>query len=203
MSTWVGTIIETAGLADFWDIARKHGVEGATAEIPKYVLVECDVAGDFHASVRLAEAMSRDLGATAIGFVVQTTADVHELHAFSKGAAIRRLAYSRDNDGWVQVEGTPQPWERAYFFDDAASTVPDDAGRWPDMLWDDISDEDVARYEAARRAGDASSVMDLMHPSSTVPMHRVCASFGVQPDRPLGRSTKKRSFLSRLFARGG
>ncbi|HEY5948521.1 MAG TPA: hypothetical protein VIV40_23650 [Kofleriaceae bacterium] len=202
MGTWIGTIIETAGRADFWDIARKHGVEGTTEEIPKYVLVECDVGGDFHASVRLAEAMSRDLGATAIGFVVQTTADVHELHAFSKGAAIRRLAYSRDNDGWVQVEGTPQLWERAYFFDDAASTASDDAGRWPDMLWDEMSDEDVARYEAALRQGDASTVLDLMHPSSTVPMHRVCASFDVGPDRPQGR-WKKRSFLSRLFARRG
>lgn len=202
MSTRVGTIVETAGRADFWDVARRHGVEGLTAEIPKYVLVECDVGGEFHAPVRLAETMSRDLGATAIGFVVQTTADVHELHAFSNGAAIRRLAHS-GSDGWVQVEGTPQPWERAYFFDDAASTASDDASTWPDMLWDDITDDDVARYEAARRAGDASSVIDLMHPSSTMPMHRVCASFGVQLDRPLGLSTKKRSFLSRLFARGG
>lgn len=201
MSTWVGAIIETAGRGDFWDVARKHGVDGTTQEIPKYVLVECDVGGDFHASVRLAEAMSRDLGATAIGFVVQTNADVHEVHAFSNGVALRRLAYSRDDDGWVQVEGTPQAWERAYFFDDAASTS--DSDRWPDVLWDDMSDEDVARYEAARLAGDASSVMDLMHPSSPVPMHRVCATFGVQPDRPLGRWTKKRSFLSRLFARGG
>ena len=191
MSTWVGAIIETAGRTDFWDIARKHGVEGVTLEIPTYVLVDCEVGVDFHASVRLAEAMSRDLGATALGFVVQTTADVHEVHAFSKGAAIRRLAYSRDDDGWVQVEGTPQPWERAYFFDDAA-----------DMLWDDMSEEDVARYEAARRVGEASSVMDLMHPSSTAPMIRVCDSFDVPPDRPLGR-WKKRSLLSRLFARRG
>jgi hypothetical protein len=203
MSTWVGAIIETVGRADFWDVARKHGVEATTQETPKYVLVECDVGGDFHASVRLAEAMSRDLGGTAIAFVVQTTADVHEVHAFSKGAAMRRLAYSRDNDGWLQVEGTPQAWERAYFFDDAASTASDEASRWPDMLWDDISDEDVVRYEAARRSGDASSVMDLMHPSSTLPMHRVCESFGVRSDRPLGRWTRKRSFLARLFPRGG
>jgi hypothetical protein len=200
MSTWVGAIIETTGRADFWDIARKHGVDGVTQETPKYVLIDCDVGFDFHASLRLAEAMSRDLGAAAIGFVVQTTADVHEVHAFSKGIAIRRLGYSRDNDGWGHVEGTPQQWERAYFFDDAASTASDEVGRWPDMLWDEMSEQDVARYEEARRVGDASSVLDLMHPSSTVPMHRVCESFDVRPDRPLGR-WKKRSFLSRLFAR--
>ncbi len=56
MSTWVGAIVETAGRADFWDVARKHGVDSITLEIPKYVLVECSVGFDFHASVRLAEA---------------------------------------------------------------------------------------------------------------------------------------------------
>ncbi len=202
MSTWVGVIVETAGRADFWDIVRKHGVDGVTQEIPEYVLIDCDVGLDVHASVRLAETVSRDLGATAIGFVVQTSADVHEVHAFSKGTAVRRLGYSRDSDGWVQVEGTPQQWERAYFFDDTASTASDEASQWPDMLWDELSEQDVARYEAARRVGEASTVMDLMHPSSTAPMHRVCGTFGVQPDGPLGR-WKKRSFLSRLFARGG
>ncbi|NUO53886.1 MAG: hypothetical protein HOV80_34005 [Polyangiaceae bacterium] len=202
MSTWVGAIIETAGRADFWDIARKHGVDGSTQEIPKYVLIDFEVGFDLDASVRLAEAMSRDLEVMAIGFVVQTSADVHGVHAFNKGAAIRRLVYSRDNDGWVQMEGTPQPWERAYFFDERASTTSDEGNRWPDMLWDEMSEQDIARYEAARRVGEASSVMDLMHPSSTAPMRRVCESFDVRPDRPLGR-WKKRSFLSRLFARGG
>lgn len=200
MSTWVGAIVETRGRADFWELARKHGVDGATQEIPKYVLVDCDSGFDFHASVRLAEALSKDVGATAIGFVVQTTADVHELHAFSNGIAIRRLAYSRDGGGWMQTDGTPQSWERAYFFDSEGSTASEEVGPWPDMLWDEMPETDVARYEAARRVGDATSVMDLMHPSSTAPMHRVCASLGVRPDRPLGR-WKKPSLLSRLFAR--
>ena len=191
MSTWVGVIVETAGRADFWDVARTHGIHQESRELPAHVLVECDAGFDFQASVRLAEAISRDLGVMAIGFVVQTTADVHEVHAFRNGVALRRLAYSRDDDaGWVRSEGTAQPWERVYFFDDAAS-----------MLSDDLAPEDVARYDAARRQGDASSVMDLMHPSSTAPMHRVCAAFEVSPDRPSGR-WKKRSFLARLFGGG-
>jgi hypothetical protein len=185
MGTWIGTIIETAGHADFWDVARKHGIEGSMQDVPTYALIECDgVDGSF----RLAEAISRELGTTAIGFAVQTNADVHEVRVFSKGTAIRGLAYTRDHGGWVQIEGTPQPWERVYFFDEAASTASDDPSRWPDMLWDEMSEEDVARYEAARRGGDASAVMDLMHPSSTAPMHRVCATFDVRPDRPHGRS---------------
>jgi hypothetical protein len=196
MSTWVGAIVETAGRADFWDIARKHRIAPATSETPKYVLIHCDI--DFEVHARLAEALSRDIDAMALGFLAQTTVDVHELRAFKSGTSIRRLGYSRDDNGWLQVEGTPQSWERAYFFDDGSTS--DDDGLWPDMLWDDITDQDIARFEAARRTGDASAVMDLMHPSSTVPLQRVCESFGVDPDQPHG-FWKKRSLLSRLFSR--
>jgi hypothetical protein len=195
MSTWLGVIVETGGRADFWEIAQKHGVEATAQDVPRYVLIDC--GHDVQATSRLAEAMSKDLGATAIGFVVQTTADVHEVYAFEKGAAIRRLGYSRDGEGWEVVEGTPQPWERAYFFDDAPYSFDDD-GPWPDMLWDDISKQDIARYEAARQAGDASSVLQLFHPSSTAPMQRVCTYFSVEPAHPHARM-RKRSFLSRLW----
>jgi hypothetical protein len=195
MGTWVGAIVETGGRADFWDVARKHGIDATTKDVPAYALF--DFGYEFQAASRLAEALSKDLGSTAIGFVVQTTADVHELYAFKNGAAIRRLGYARDGEGWAIVEGTPQPWERVYFFDDAPYRF-DDEGPWPEMLWDDISDEDIARYESARQAGDASPVLGLMHPSSTAPMHRVCGIFEVRPDIPHGR-LKRRSFLSRLW----
>ena len=185
MSTWVGAIIETTGRSDFWDIAKKHGVIAATQEVPKFVLIDAGAA--FQASIPLAEAMSKDLDATAIGFVIQTVVDAHQVHAFKSGVAIRRLDYLRDEGGWFTVEGTPQPWERAYFFDD-------------DMLSDDESDEDIRRFNAARATGDPSSVMDLMHPSSTEPMHRVCTTFNVRPDQPHGH-WKKRPFFSRLFRR--
>jgi hypothetical protein len=188
MSTWVGAIIETAGRADFWAIARKHGVIAQTQALPKFVLIDCEPGlGFFEASFRLAEAMSKDLGAMAIGFVAQTAVDVHQLHVFNKGSVIRQLDYVRDEGGWLEVQGTAQPWERAYFFDD-------------DMLSDELSEEEKDRYEAARRAGDASGVMDLMHPSSTEPLCRVCATFDLRPDQPLGR-WKKRSLFSRLFRR--
>lgn len=192
MGTWVGAIIETAGRADFWDIARRHGVEATTRDVPARVLVNCDIGFDFEASVRLAEAMSKSVGAGAIGFVVQTAADVHELHAFVAGTAVRRLGYSRDEGGWLVVEGAPQPWERAYFFD------PEDV----EAVCEDLSDEDRARYEAASRAGDGTSVLDLIHPSSMAPMRRACTALGVRPDRPDGRWRKRGgSLLSRLFGR--
>jgi len=65
-------------------------------------------------------------------------------------------------------------------------------------LFDDISDMDAARYEAAKRIGDATAVMDLLHPSSTAPMWRVCESFGVRADGPHGH-WKKPTMWSRLF----
>ena len=59
-------------------------------------------------------------------------------------------------------EGETQRWETAYFFDDVSTSEQSDG--WPDMLRDEISEEDIARYETAKRAGDPSTVIDLMHP---------------------------------------
>jgi hypothetical protein len=200
MGTWVATIAETGARPDFWEIAQKHGVRASNSEVPEYALIDCDVGRDFQASIRLAEELSRDVGTTCIGFVVQTNADVHEVHAFNRGKAIRTLGYCRDSGGWLQVEGAAQPWEHAYFFDEDGSTS-DETSPWPNMLWDDLTDEDIARYENGKAAGDASSVLDLMHPSSMEPMIRVCTFFGIQPDRPAGR-WKRPSLLSRLLGRG-
>ena len=152
----------------------------------------------FRASIRLAEALSRDLATMAIAFVVQTTTDVHEMHTFMNGMCVRRLGYSRDEGGWTDVDGEPQSWERAYFFDEGSTA---DGDSWPDMLSDELTDDDTKRYEAAKRAGDAISVLSLLHPSSTAPMLRVCDSLGIKGDQPAGR-WKKRSFWARLFGRG-
>jgi hypothetical protein len=201
MATWLGVIAETGGRADFWQVAKKLGVVPVVAEAPRYALIECE-PGSWEAPASLAEELSRQLGTTCIGFTVQTTADVHELHAFRSGTSIRSLTYSRDGGGWQKVTGTPQAWERAYFFDDEGSTRPDDGRPWPDMLSDELSDEDVARYEAAKKSGDASGVLDLLEPSSTSSMQRVCVAFSIQGDAPAGR-WKKPSLFGRLFGRSG
>jgi hypothetical protein len=132
----------------------------------------------------------------AIGFVVQTSSDCHSMHAYVNGHCVRRLDYVRDEGGWLVVEGHPQPWERAYFFDRGDEG---DKGVWPGMLYDDISDADRGRYEAARRKGDPSPVLSLLHPSSTEPMWRVCVSFGIAEGQPPTGTWKKPSFWSRLF----
>jgi len=198
MSTWVGTIVATTGTSAFWSVAAKHGVRQVVEGVPPFVLIECLVGFDFRVSIRLAEALSRDLATMAIAFVVQTTTDVHEMHTFMNGMCVRRLGYSRDEGGWTDVDGEPQSWERAYFFDEGSTA---DGDSWPDMLSDELTDDDTKRYEAAKRAGDAISVLSLLHPSSTAPMLRVCDSLGIKGDQPAGR-WKKRSFWARLFGRG-
>ena len=198
MGTWVGTIVATTGTSEFWKVAAKHGVQQVVDGVPPFVLVECDVGFDFQASVRLAEALSSALSTTAVGFVVQTTSDVHEIHTFVKGTCVRLLAYNRDDGGWVIVEGEPQSRECAYFFDDGSTT---EGEKWPELLSDELSEDDVRRYDEAKRAGNAMSVLPLLHPSSTAPMWRVCESLGIKADEPEG-SWRKCSFWSCLFRRG-
>lgn len=197
MSTWVGTIVATNGTSEFWKVAAKHGIRQIGEGVPPFALIDCEIGFDFEGSFRLAELLSRDLSTTAIGFVVQTTSDVHEMHTYVNGKCVRRLRYNRDEDGWIIVEGEPQPWERAYFFDDGSTAEGD---TWPDMLSDELSESDIERYNEAKRNGDAISVLQLLHPSSTAPMMRVCNSMGIRADAPAGR-WKKRSFWSRLFGR--
>jgi hypothetical protein len=89
-----------------------------------------------------------------------------------------------NGDGYGDViVGAPQAWEPAYFFA---------------MPTDELSDEERARCAAAKRAGDASSVIELLYPTSTAPMWAVCESLGIKEGEPDG-VWKKPSLWSRLF----
>jgi hypothetical protein len=198
MATWVACIVDTKSRPDFWDVARRMGVRPSTAEVPAYALIDCDCGLDFLASIRLAGELSRELSTMCIGFVAQTNTDVHVLRTFVDGAAIRRVEYNREGGGWGIIEGEPQPWEGAYFFGEERTAS---GNYWPDMLSDEISPEDRARYEEAKRIGDPSTIMELLHPSSLAPMWRVCEVFGIdEGERPAG-IWKKPSMWSRLRLR--
>jgi hypothetical protein len=153
----------------------------------------------FEAAFELAKTLSVSLETRAVGFGVQTNADVHVIETYERGQKVRSLSFSRDEGGWVEVVGTPQPWESAYFFDGKAATA--DGHDWPDMLDDDLRDEDIAQYEVARSHADPSAIMQLLHPSSIAPMTRVCTYLSVDPNEPIGL-LKPRSFLSRLLGKG-
>jgi hypothetical protein len=131
-----------------------------------------------------------------VGLLMQTSADVHGVRAFDRGKLVRRIDYSGDS-GWLDVSGTPQPWESVFFFDGPADLAP--GTTWPDTIWDDLEDADIARYEAARAIGAASDVMDLVHASGGG-IHRVAAALGVDPSHPSGRYRRPR-WWQRLLGR--
>lgn len=198
MATWLGVIVETRGRVDFWERAAAHDVRALRSDVPAHALIVCNHI-DWEQPLRLAEVLSRETEGMAIGFAIQTASDVHVHHVYECGERVRQLDYSRDEDGWLVAEGPVQPWERHYFFDPDGSTT-DPNAPWPDMLDDELTDEEIARYEAARASGDPSNVMELLNPSSTFPMARVCEFFGVKPDEPAGE-WNRRSFWSRLLRR--
>ncbi|HEY4059729.1 MAG TPA: hypothetical protein VGM39_24110 [Kofleriaceae bacterium] len=192
MGSWVATIVDTQNRADFWDIARTHGIIASTTVVPPRALIDCDI--DFEASTRLAEALSAQLQTLAVGLIMQTAADVHGIRAFDRGTLQRRIDYSRDEGGWRDLVGLPQLWEAALFFDGPA-----DLSHWPDTLDDDISDEDIERYNAALALRDAASVMDLVHATGSG-IHRVATALGVTPTKP-DAQWHKPSLLTRIFGR--
>lgn len=197
MGCWTAVIVATQGRKGFWKVAQAEGVEPTSSAVPQLVLVDVDAGSDFEAPIRLAETLSTVLRTATIGFSAQTASDSYEIRAFDHGDCMRHLAYSRDDEGWLTAAGVPQPWEPAFFFDGPAAGA---KGTWPDTLDEELSDAAIARYEAARLAGDPSQVMDLLSPRSTAPLRRLCAFYGVDPDAPAARWAKP-SFFTKLFGR--
>ena len=196
MGTWTAVIVDTQRRADFWKAVHAEGVEPVRTDVPSLALVEVSCGADFDATFRLAESLSTMLGTAAIGFVAQSASDAYELRAYDRGSLARRLAYSRDDGGWIANEGIVQPWEPDFFFDGHAA-APQGEG-FPDLIDDDLSDADLARYEEARRAREPARVMDLLNPRSLAPFHRLCAFYRIAPDAPAATWTKP-SIWSRLF----
>lgn len=149
MSTWAGAIVQTGGRSDFPAIAAKYHITVQDGTGP-WIGVHGNVNFASLCPPAFAEALSRDLGGTVVAFFVQTTSRVEQVQHWENGCAVRTLTYSGDGGGWV-TEGRPQPWERACFFADGESTS--EGATWPSNLGDELSDEDVARYDQARRPG--------------------------------------------------
>lgn len=193
MATWVGALVETKGRAELGAILSAHGatLEGAPGP---WVLVQVD--GGAISPPDFARHVSRALGGRAISFAAQTAASVEALQAWDEGTLVRTLTYSGDQGGWIEQDGAPQDWEAAYFFADGEGTR--DGEAWPLALDDEISDEDLARFETARAAKDASTVMDLLHAGSAHGLRRLCAHFGVDPQRPGARVVVPQSWKPRL-----
>jgi hypothetical protein len=199
MSSWVAAIVKMPGGA--WTKLRAHHVESTSSAVKPWVLI--DGRGRFGTIEAFGENVARDLGSDVIAISAQTNADAYGIWHFRGDERARVLVYSRDYGGWLTDEGATQDWERTFFFDERATTSDsDDGSRWPDNLYDEMSDEDLARYEAAKKDGDARSILGLIHPSSLTPFARLCRHFDLELQKPSAIwNPPKISFLSRLFGR--
>jgi hypothetical protein len=196
VATWIAAIVASGGRPDFWDVLQTHGVHPVQPTVPEHALIDCGAASQFRASIDLAAALSRELRTDSIGFFAQTSADVYEIEAFEDGRRVRRLAYSRDYGGWLEVLGAPQKWEPAFFFGDRAETP---HVEHPEMLSEEVSEDDVVRYEQARRTGDPGPVIDLLHPSSLAPLYRLCRHFDTDPRHAVA-TWRRASLWSRVLS---
>ncbi len=197
MTTWAGAIVETRGRADFPALAALHRIT-VTGAVTPWVLVQGDVTFAALGPPVFAEALSRELQGTVLAFFVQSTASVEQLEHWEKGQLVRKLQYTGDAGGWVTRQGTPQAWESVYFFADDEGTAEDMA--WPLNLGDELSDEQLARYERARVAKDASGILDLLQGGSVWQLHRLCEHYGLDPGKPGARYTPPRSWKPWLLA---
>lgn len=195
MGTWVGAIVETHGRADFPAIAAKHRIAAPEAVKP-WVLVD----GYFGLSTLVpplfAEALSRDLQGTVIAFFVQETASVEQIEHWENGQLMRKLEHS-DSGGWVTQQGTPRDWEPVYFFAEDEGTA--EGQKWPLNLDDELTDEELARYNRARAQRDASGIMDLLRGGSAWQLERLCAHFGLNPRQPDARYTPPKTWKLQII----
>jgi hypothetical protein len=193
MGTILAVLIETGSRPGFWTDMAARGVRAATSDIPPLALIDCR-DGDFTTPQRLAEQWSRELSTKAIALVAQTTTSFMLVQTFENGRSIRSIQHDDESD--FVVEGIAQPWEAALFFDDTNEAD----GSWPHVLFDELADDDVARYWAAKATGDATPVLHLLHPDHLSPLYRLCAFYGLDAATP-SASWKKPSLWSRMFGR--
>jgi len=78
-------------------------------------------------------ALAEALGCEVVGFGAQTTVGAVEVWIFREGELRRHLSYVGGGEGWLEVEGTPEPWEASFFVGG---------------LEDDASEADRAAYRA-------------------------------------------------------
>ncbi|MBK6919948.1 MAG: hypothetical protein IPH07_21300 [Deltaproteobacteria bacterium] len=183
MSTWIGAIIDGAPPAELRAAAARHRIVLDVEDQPR-LLVQAEVRLGALGLPPFAKAISEELGCTVLAFAVQTAASVEEIEQWESGRLVRKLQYAADQGGWITREGEPQPWESTYFFADEEGT--EEGKSWPGNLGDEITDEDLARYDRARAARDASGIMDLLSGGSAGSIDRLCRDFGVDPRRPGG-----------------
>ncbi|OIP32214.1 MAG: hypothetical protein AUK47_20940 [Deltaproteobacteria bacterium CG2_30_63_29] len=188
MGTWAGAIVETRQHPDVGAVLAKHGIT-VIGEVTPWVLVQVDVGFGSLTVPAFVEPLSRELRARVIGFFIQSTASVEELEHWDSGERLRKLEFFAEEGGW-RTEGDAQEWETAYFFAEGEALEPD---AWPHNLRDELTDEELARYQTARAANDATAILDLLSGGSVWSVRQLCRRFEVDPAKPGGVCTARRS----------
>lgn len=186
MGTMAGAFVKWNGFGPLVDVLDEHHIDMVTVEPTKGWLY-VQTAASF-TSLRVpsfARLLSEQLKTQVIGFFLQSTASAEEIVCFDGGRRVRSLRFNADEGGWLEREGTSQPWEAAYFFADEAGV--DEEATWPLDLPDEIEDDDRARYSRARAAGNPEPILDLLWLGSGSGLHRLGRHLGVDLDRPDAR----------------
>lgn len=190
MATLIGAIVETKAQSSLRILGESHGIVWESLadeeEVPPYVWVSVTPRIRHLGLPIFVEGLSRELGTMVLAFAVQTAGSNSEVAEYVAGESQRHLAYEGEAGGWTRVEGAPRPWEATLFFRPGSSPALDDGSSWPDTLEDEISDEDVARFEAARVAGRPDQVLDLLHLESVWPFMRLFERYGLDFQNPEG-----------------
>jgi hypothetical protein len=201
MVTWAGALVETRGRADLAAVAAKHRIELIDVDVSApWLLIHCNVNFAHLNPPQFAEALSRELHTTVIGFFLQSSASVEEIQHWEEGRLVRKLEYTADAGGWIINLGSAQGWEPSYFFPENAGV--EEGQDWPLNLHDELTDEDLARYRRARDQKDASAIMDLLSAGSPWSILRLFDHFGVDPKKPGARFTPPANWKPWLIAAG-
>lgn len=190
MATLIGAIVETKAQPSLRAYGEAQGIvwERLAEEggVPPFVWIRVSPRIHHLGLPAFAEGLSRDLGTMVLAFAVQTAGGSAEVGEWVAGESQRYLAYEGDAGGWTKLQGAPRSWEKTLFFDPESSAAPGDEQPWPDTLEDEISDEDMARFEAAREAGRPDQILELLYLDSVWPFMRLLESYGLDDQNPEG-----------------
>lgn len=180
MATWQGALIRAETTARLLELAERYRIVVSDPSGP-WLLIDVEPQYGRLEPPAFARGLSKDLNTSVIAFFLQTTVSNERVEHWENGELVRELEYYQDGGGWIAQRGTPQPWEGDYFFSNEEGTG--DTESWPSNLSDEVSTDDIARYEEARSKHVPGLIMDLLRGGSIA---RLCTFYGVDPKRPSG-----------------
>jgi hypothetical protein len=180
VATWQGALIRVDSIERFLEIVPRFRIVISEPAAP-WMLIDAPPQLGRLGPPPFARELSKHLNTSVIAFFLQTTVSYERIEHWQNGELVRELEYYAEGGGWVAQRGTPQPWEADYFF--SADEGTRESVPWPSNLDDEVSTDDIARYEEARANHAPGPIMDLLRGGS---LTRLCSFYGVDSKRPVG-----------------